>query len=98
MVWKSFPMYTCRFIIGWMHESDGACGESTGIYTLDDLIAAANGDESKDQFSVFVYEAPYDYAYEVGAEKAFKENWTAQDSLSVVQVQNEKGEWVETLE
>jgi len=89
-------LYKCRFIIGWIDESDGACGESTGINSSDDLIKAADGDKSKDLFSVFEYEAPYDYAWEVGASYAFMEDWTAHDTLSIAQVQNNKGEWVKT--
>ena len=87
-------LYKCRFIIGWIDESDGACGEATGIHTQDDLTKAADGDESKDLYSVYEYEAPVDFAWEVGASYAFKEDWTATDSLSIAQVQYNNGAWV----
>ena len=86
-------LYKCRFIIRWIDESDGACGETTGIHTKDDLIKAADGDESKQLYSVYEYEAPIDFAWEIGSSYAFKEDWTATDSLSIIQVQDDNGVW-----
>lgn len=81
----------CRFLIGWMDGSDGACGEATGINRGNDLIA---GVETNENVNVYEYEAPAGFEWEVGASKAFRDNFTAQDTLSVVQVYLD-GAWVE---
>lgn len=92
-------LYKCRFIIGWIDESDGTCGESTGFNSSNDLVKAADEDGSKNLMSVFEYEAPVEYAWEIGASYAFMENWTAHDSLSIAQFYNPNTKtWVDEVD
>lgn len=77
----------CRFYIGWMAFSNGACGEDTGIHEVDDLLKPSS---EKDCFE---YEAPEGFEWAVGAAQAFEGNWTAEDSMSLVLVEND-GEWL----
>ena len=75
-------MKKCKFLIGWFDGSDGACGDNTGIKTPDDLIRLHS--EGSEHVSCFKYEAPEGFEWEVGAAQAFKENFTAHDSVSRV--------------
>ena len=68
-----------RFYIGWIDGSYGACGDSTGIHTADDLV------EGNEHVNVFEYEAPEGFEWQVGASMAFRENFTGQDTASRVE-------------
>jgi hypothetical protein len=68
-----------RFLIGWIDGSDSA-SDPTGIESQEDLL---NG-----KADIFEFELPDGmdgYAWRVGASYAFSANFTAHDSLSMVQ-------------
>lgn len=79
-------MKKCKFYIGWFENSDGACGDSTGIHSQDDLIRLYN--EGSEFVDCYEYEAPEGFEWEIGAAKAFNNNFTAHDSTSVVVVED----------
>ena len=76
-------MATYRFLIGWIEGSDSAC-DPTGIHTQNDLL-----DDNNEQVNGFLFQLPKEleeYAWAIGAAKAFQANYTAKDSFSLVQV------------
>lgn len=87
----------CRFIIGWMDGSDSAC-DPTGIHTQEDLLLAIAPDFGvlcNDRVAdVFEYDAPEGFEWEVGASYAFRQGFTAHDSLSIAQYQDSEGKWI----
>lgn len=71
-----------RFLIGWIEGSDSAC-DPTGIHFQNDLL-----DDSNEQVNGFLFQLPKEleeYAWAIGAAKAFQANDTAKDSFSLVQ-------------
>lgn len=73
-----------RFYIAWMDGSDGAGGGATGIHTQDDLIPEYS--KGNDNVNTWDFECENEeMAYLLGFNKAFFENWTAQDTFSIVQ-------------
>jgi hypothetical protein len=77
----------CKFYIGWAAFSPNSCGEDTGLNEADDLL------KPELEVDVFEYEAPEGFEWQVGAGIAFEHNWTAEDSMSLVLVEN-NGEFV----
>ena len=75
-------MKHCKFFIAWMSGSDGACGEETKVHSINDLIPQYH--EKNDNVTMYEYDAPEGFEWEIGAAKAFRDNWTASDSLSTV--------------
>lgn len=73
-----------RFYIAWMSESDGACGEDTGINTQNDLIPEYNMGNGNVNMWEFDCENE-DMACLLGYKEAFFNNWTAHDSFTVVE-------------
>ncbi len=71
-----------RFLIAWLDDSDSA-GGPTGIHGAEDLepqLALGNDHVSSWDFSC----ASIDEAYLIGVGRAFRENYTAHDSVSAV--------------
>lgn len=72
----------CIFLIGWISGSDGNCGVENGIYENSDLRKLyASGDAAVTSYN---YKASKGFEWEVGASKAFNENFTAHDTFSDV--------------
>ena len=72
----------CIFLIGWMSGSDGAEGEENGLKDHSDLRKLYT--QKSNVVSAFKYMAPKGFEWEVGASKAFEENFTAHDTFSDV--------------
>jgi hypothetical protein len=79
---KENRMPTYYFYIGWAHESDGACGDPTQIKSQEDLVPQY---EAGGAVARYEYEAPAEFAWEVGAAQAFRDNYTAHDTFSIVE-------------
>lgn len=71
------------FLIAWMAHSDGACGKNTGVNTANDLYPQYQaGNEDVTGWEI---EAPdSETAYDKGYRKAFFDNFTAQDTFTIV--------------
>lgn len=82
----------CRFLIAWISGSDSNCGEENGIRNQNDLIENAD----KGIVDIFKFDIPKnieEYAWNIGSSYAFSANFTAHDSVSVVQ-KMDNGHWV----
>ena len=75
-------MNKCTFYVAWFAGSEGADGEDTGVNSQDDLVSQYNA--GNEHVRRFEYEAPEGFEWEVGAAKAFRQNYTAHDSVSIV--------------
>lgn len=72
-----------RFYIAWIEGSFSAGGEKTGIRSQSDL--KPEYEKGNPCIDAWEYECPEEVAWEVGAGKAFKNGWYAEDSLSFVE-------------
>lgn len=76
-------------LIGWISESDGACGERTDFSGVEDLVAAyrrckETGEVSENfGFQEVEHDDP-NAAYALGIMEFFFEDWTATDSLTAI--------------
>ena len=68
------------FLIGWIERANGACSEKTGIVTADDLLPLYL--KGSPHVCAYKYEAPKEFACDIGRCKAFIDNWTSEDSVS----------------
>lgn len=80
------------FLIAWMDGSDGACGAHTGIHSQNDLHPQYEAD-NEDVTGWEIEADNPEVAYDKGYRKAFFENFTAQDTFTVV-IDLETGEEV----
>ena len=82
-------MVSCKFFIGWMDGSDGACGEKTGINSPGDLNRLYN--EGSEHVTCYEYDAPKGFEWEIGASMAFRQNFTAHDTFSDYFIEKDGG-------
>jgi hypothetical protein len=69
------------FLIGWLEGSPSASSEKTGIHTADDLLKGLAGNP---HVRAYRYKASKKQAHMLGQAAAFQDNYTAEDSISML--------------
>jgi hypothetical protein len=86
------PMKKWHYYIAWFQDSDGADGEDTLVYSQDDL--KPEFDKNNENISRYSFRAPEEYALQIGMSKAFNDNYTVNDTVSLLEEVKEGGLWI----